>query len=198
MKLSGEEIIPASRETVWKALNDPAVLKQCIPGCKSITKHSDTDMEATVTVALGPLKVNFNGKVKLSNLNPPNSYRISGQGSGGFAGNASGGADVKLETVPEGTRLVYDVDAQVAGKLATMGARFIDPVSRKLAGEFFETFARVVSGMKEEAPAKAPAAKRPPAKKAPAKKAPAKKTAAKKPAKKPAAKKAAKKPAKKK
>ncbi|MFT3986732.1 SRPBCC family protein [Aestuariivirga sp.] len=195
MKLSGEEIIPASRETVWKALNDPAVLKQCIPGCKSITKHSDTDMEATVTVALGPLKVNFNGKVKLSNLNPPISYRISGQGSGGFAGNASGGADVKLETVPEGTKLIYDVDAQVAGKLATMGARFIDPVSRKLAGEFFETFASVVSGMKDEAPAKSAApAKAPVAKKAPAKKALAKKAAAKKPA----AKKAAKKPAKKK
>lgn len=192
MKLSGEETIPAPRDVVWKALNDPTVLKQCIPGCKSISKTSDTDMEATVTVALGPLKVNFSGKVKLSDLDPPKSYRISGQGNGGFAGSAQGGANVKLETVPEGTRLSYDVDAQVGGKLATMGARFIDPVSRKLAGQFFEKFAAIAGAMKAAAPAAATPAKKPAAKKAPAKKAPAKKPAAKKAAKKPA-KKAAKK-----
>lgn len=206
MKMSGEEMIPASREVVWKALNDPAVLKQCIPGCQSITKNSDTDMAATVQVALGPLKVKFNGKVKLTDLKPPSSYRISGQGDGGFAGSASGGANVKLEAVPEGTRLSYDVDAQVAGKLATIGARFIDPVARKLAGEFFVKFAKVAGSMKEEkaaeapvaAPAKAPAAKKPAAKKAaPPKKAAAKKPVKKAAAKKPVAKKAAKKPAKK-
>lgn len=198
MKLDGEELIPAPREVVWKALNDPAVLKQCIPGCKSISKLSDTDMEATVTVALGPLKVNFSGKVKLSDLDPPKSYRISGTGNGGFAGSASGGADVKLETVPEGTRLTYDVNSQVTGKLASMGARLIEPVSRKLAGQFFEKFAAVAGAMKAEAPVAADApAKVPAAKKAPAKKAPAKKAAAKKPAKK-AVKKAVKKPAKKK
>jgi carbon monoxide dehydrogenase subunit G len=194
MKLDGEELIPAPREVVWKALNDPAVLKQCIPGCKSISKLSDTDMEATVTVALGPLKVNFSGKVKLSDLDPPNSYRISGTGNGGFAGSASGGADVKLETVPEGTRLTYDVNSQVTGKLASMGARLIEPVSRKLAGQFFEKFAAVAGAMKAEAPVAAVApAKVPTAKKAPEKKAAAKKVAAKKPARK-----AAKKPAKKK
>lgn len=200
MKLDGEEIIPAAREVVWKALNDPAVLKQCIPGCKSITKLSDTDMEATVTVALGPLKVNFSGKVKLSDLDPPNSYRISGQGNGGFAGSASGGADVRLETVPEGTKLSYDVNSQVTGKLASMGARFIEPVSRKLAGQFFEKFAEVAGAMKAEAPAVAPPVKKPAAKK-PAPKKAAPKKVAKKPAKKivkKAAKKAAKKPAKKK
>ncbi len=121
MKLNGEEVIPARREVVWKALNDPAVLKRCIPGCKSITKLSDTDMEAVVTVALGPLKVNFTGKVKLSDLDPPSSYRISGSGNGGFAGSATGGANVKLEAVPEGTILSYAVDLQVTGKLAVDG-----------------------------------------------------------------------------
>jgi carbon monoxide dehydrogenase subunit G len=210
MKMSGEEVIPASREVVWKALNDPAVLKRCIPGCQSITKHSDTDMSAVVQVALGPLKVKFNGRVKLSDLKPPSSYRISGQGDGGFAGKAQGGADVHLETVPEGTKLTYHVDAQVGGKLATMGARFIDPVSRKLAGEFFEKFAAVAGSMKEEKPAavatpaaepgaKAPVAKKPAARKPAPKKAPAKKAAVRKPvAKKVAAKKPARKAAKKK
>ena len=209
MKMSGEEVIPASREVVWKALNDPAVLKQCIPGCQSISKNSETDMAAVVQVALGPLKVKFNGKVKLSDLKPPVSYRIAGQGDGGFAGSASGGANVKLETVPEGTRLSYDVDAQVAGKLATIGARFIDPVARKLAGEFFVKFAKVAGSMKEEKAAEAPTAeapkkvavKKPAAKKPAAKKAAPKKAVAKKPAKKaakPAGKKIAKKAAKKK
>jgi uncharacterized protein len=194
MKLEGEELIPAPREVVWKALNDPAVLKQCIPGCKSISKLSDTDMEATVTVTLGPLKVNFSGKVKLSDLDPPNSYRISGSGNGGFAGSATGGADVRLESVPEGTRLTYDVNSQVTGKLASMGARLIEPVSRKLAGQFFEKFAAVAGAMKADVPAAAMA--KVPAKK-PAKSAAAKKVVAKKPAKK-VAQKAAKKPAKKK
>lgn len=208
MKMSGEELIPASRETVWKALNDPAVLKQCIPGCQSITRHSDTELAAVVQVALGPLKVKFKGKVKLSDLKPPTSYRIAGTGDGGFSGSAQGGANVRLEDTPEGTRLIYDVDAHVAGKLATMGARFIDPVARKLAGEFFVKFASVAGRMKEEkvaeapvaAEAKAPAARTPAARKPAAKKAVAKKKAAKKTVKKPvtkAARKVAKKPAKK-
>lgn len=188
MKLIGEEVIPAPREVVWKALNDPAVLKQCIPGCKSITKLSDTDMEAVVTVALGPLKVNFSGKVKLSDLDPPKSYRISGSGNGGFAGSATGGANVRLEAVPEGTILSYAVDSQVTGKLASMGARLIEPVSRKLAGQFFEKFAAVAGKMKAEAPAtkakvKKVAAKEP-AKKKVATKKPTAKRAVKKPRKK--------------
>lgn len=186
MKLDGEELIPAPRETVWKALNDPAVLKQCIPGCKSIIKKSDTEFEAVVTIALGPLKVNFSGQVKLSDLQPPESYRISGQGNGGFAGSASGGADVRLEAVPDGTKLTYDVNSQVTGKLASMGARLIEPVSRKLAGQFFEKFAAIAGSMKEEVPAAQPV---PEAKKPAVKKAAAKKPAAKKPAKKAARKK---------
>jgi uncharacterized protein len=187
MKMSGEEIIPASREVVWRALNDSTVLQQCIPGCEKITRHSDTKMEARVVVKVGPVKAGFTGVVNLTGLDPPNSYRISGEGKGGFAGFASGGANIKLEAVPEGTRLLYDVDAQVGGKLAMLGSRLIDSTARSLAGQFFEKFATLAGSMKEAAPAK-PAKK--PAKKAvkkPAKKAMRKQ--AKKPAKKPAKKK---------
>ena len=180
MKMSGEEVIPASRETVWKALNDPAILKQSIPGCQSIVKHSETEMEARVVVKLGPLKVGFTGIVNLTDLDPPNGYRISGEGKGGLAGSASGGANVKLEAVPGGTRLIYDVDAQVTGKLASLGARFIEPTSRSLARQFFAKFAALAAKME---PAAAKLKPRKPAKK-PAKK--LVKKSAKKPAKKPA------------
>ncbi len=184
MKMSGEEVIPASRETVWKALNDPAILKQSIPGCQSIAKKSATEMEARVVVKLGPLKVGFTGVVNLTDLDPPNGYRISGEGKGGLVGSASGGANVKLEAMPGGTRLIYDVDAQVTGKLASLGARFIEPTSRALASKFFAKFAALAARM-EPAAATAPKVKKP-AKK-PAKK--AVKKAVKKPAKKPARKK---------
>ena len=202
MKMSDNVVIPAPRQVVWKALNDPAVLKQCIPGCESITKHSDTSMDARVVVKLGPVKARFTGAVTLSDFDPPNSYRIAGEGSS-IMGSASGGANVRLETVPEGTKLSYDVDAQVGGKIASLAARFIDPTARMLAGQFFEKFAAVAGAMKEEAAAPAPAKKpvvkkvvakkKAAAKKPVAKKAAAKKTAAKKPI----AKKVVKKPAKK-
>jgi carbon monoxide dehydrogenase subunit G len=148
MKMSGEEIIPAPREKVWEALNDPEVLKQCIPGCETITKTSDTTMEARVVAKVGPVKAAFNGIVNLSNIDPPNGYRISGEGKGGLAGFASGGADVKLEDVPEGTKLSYDVDAQVGGKLAMLGSRLIDSTARSMAGQFFEKFAVIAAGGK--------------------------------------------------
>lgn len=202
MKMSGEEIIEAPIETVWKALNDPHVLKQCIPGCESITQTSPTEMKARVVVKMGPVKAGFNGVVHLKDLNPPKGYRIEGKGEGGLAGHASGGATVKLETVPEGTRMTYDVDAQVGGKMAMLGSRLIDSTASSMAGQFFDKFARLAHEMAAAAPAKPAAApaKAKPAKKAAVKKAPAKKAAAKKAAaKKPAAKKAAKKaPAKKK
>lgn len=191
MKMSGEEVIAASREVVWRALNDPQILKQCIPGCESIVKHSDTQLEARVIAKVGPVKAGFNGVVNLSNLNPPNSYRISGEGKGGLAGFASGGADVRLEDADGGaTRLSYDVDAQVGGKLAMLGSRLIDSTARSMATQFFEKFASIVGGMKVE---EAPPAPRIAAPKKPVKK------VAKKPAKKaaPAAKKAAKKAVKK-
>lgn len=198
MKLSDDVIIPATRETVWKALNDPYVLKQCIPGCESITKHSDTSMEAKVTLKLGPVKASYKGAVTLSDLDPPNGYRISGEGKS-LMGSAAGGADVRLEAVPEGTRLSYDVDVQVGGKIASLAARFIEPTSRMLAGQFFEKLGEIAGKMSPavsaEPPPKKPAAKKPAAKKAAAKKPAAKKAAAKKPAPKAAA---AKKPAKKK
>jgi uncharacterized protein len=153
MKMSGEEIIPAPREAVWKALNDPEILKQAIPGCQEINKTSDTEMTAKVTVKIGPVKAAFTGIVHLTNLNPPESYRISGEGKGGLAGFANGGADVRLQEVPEGTKLSYDVDAQVGGKLASLGSRLIDSTARSLAGQFFEKFASLASGKDEQAAA---------------------------------------------
>lgn len=158
MKMSGEEVIAAARETVWKALNDPDILKQCIPGCESITRHSDNQLEARVIAKVGPVKAGFTGIVNLTDLNPPSSYRISGEGKGGLAGFASGGADVRLEDADGGTKLSYDVDAQVGGKLAMLGSRLIDSTARSMATQFFEKFAEIVGGMKPEAAA-APAKK---------------------------------------
>jgi carbon monoxide dehydrogenase subunit G len=167
MKMSGEEIIGASRETVWKALNDPQILKQCIPGCESIAKRSDTQFEAKVIAKVGPVKAGFTGIVNLSELNPPSSYRISGEGKGGLAGFATGGADVRLEDADGGTKLSYDVEAQVGGKLAMLGSRLIDSTARSMATQFFEKFASVVGGATDDAE---PAASRATAKKAPKKK----------------------------
>jgi uncharacterized protein len=184
MKMSGEEIIPAPVETVWKALNDPDVLKQCIPGCESITRKSATELSARVVIKLGPVKAGFNGNVHLKDLKPPHSYRIEGKGEGGLAGHASGGATVRLEAVAEGTRMSYDVDAQVGGKMAMLGSRLIDSTAQSLAGQFFDKFATIAGGMKAE-PAvkkKGAAQKKAPVKKqlAAKKKAPAKKKAIKK------------------
>lgn len=145
MKLSDEVIIPMPRQKVWEALNDPEVLRKAIPGCEEITKLSDTEMEAKVTVKMGPVKASFKGAVTLSDLDPPNGYRISGEGKS-MMGGAIGGADVRLEDVPEGTRLIYDVDAQVTGKIASLAQRFIEPTARQLSGQFFETLAKVASG----------------------------------------------------
>jgi carbon monoxide dehydrogenase subunit G len=187
MKMNGSEVIDAPRETVWAGLNDPKILQQCIPGCSKIETSSPTDMKATVTVKVGPVKANFAGEVKISNVKAPESYRISGKGSGGFAGFAEGGASVKLTAIsPTQTQMDYDVDAQIGGKLAMLGSRLIDSTAQSYAEQFFTKFAELMKG------AKPAAAKKPASKKAVAKKAPAKKVAAKKPAKK-AAKKAAKK-----
>jgi uncharacterized protein len=188
MKMSGEEIIAAPIESVWKALNDPKILQACIPGCETIKQNSPTDLEARVVIKLGPVKAGFNGKVTLSDLNPPHGYRISGKGEGGFAGFAEGGATVKLESVPEGTKMTYDVDAQVGGKLAMLGSRLIDSTAQSLAGTFFEKFAKLATSVKSDKPKAA--------RKAVAKKAAVKKVIKKAVAKK-VIKKAIKKPAKK-
>jgi len=137
--------VPAPRAKVWAALNDPGILKTCIPGCEKLEMTSPTDMTATVVVKVGPVKATFSGKVMLSDLDPPNGYRISGEGFGGVAGYAKGGATVKLTPDgPNATQLHYAVDAQIGGKLAQLGARLIDATAKKLAGEFFEAFAAAV------------------------------------------------------
>ncbi len=160
MKMSGEEMIAAPRAAVWKALNDTNVLKSCIPGCDSIIRHSATKLEAKVTIKLGPVKAGFTGVVNLSDMDPPNGYRISGEGKGGLAGFASGGADVKLEDVSGGTLLKYDVDAQVGGKLAMLGSRLIDSTAQSLATQFFTKFAAAAAEMGVDAPVKKVVAKK--------------------------------------
>jgi carbon monoxide dehydrogenase subunit G len=150
MQMNDSQRILAPKEKVWAALNDPLVLKRCIPGCQNLEMSSPTEMTATVVFKVGPVKATFGGKVTLSDLDPPNSYRISGEGSGGVAGFAKGGASVRLESeTPDITILHYEVDAQIGGKLAQLGGRLIDSTSKKLAGEFFAAFGAVVGGEAE-------------------------------------------------
>ena len=146
MEIKGEYRIAAPREKVFAALNDPAVLQACIPGCESLEKTSDTEMKATVRMRIGPVSASFSGKVTLSDLDPPNGYRISGEGQGGAAGFAKGGAVVALKEEAGDTILTYNVDAQVGGKIAQVGARLIDGTAKKLADEFFSKFAILVGG----------------------------------------------------
>lgn len=154
MEMTGEYRIPASREAVWQALNDPDVLKQCIPGCDEIEKTSDTAFSAKVTAKVGPVKAKFSGAVTLSDMDPPNGYTISGEGTGGAAGFAKGGAKVALAEDGSDTILTYDVNATVGGKLAQIGSRLIDSTSKKMANEFFGKFAEVVGGQSaDDAPA---------------------------------------------
>jgi uncharacterized protein len=145
MEMSGEHRIAAPREKVWAALNDPEILKASIPGCQSLEKHSDTEMTAKVVAKIGPVKATFNGEVKLGNMNPPVSYTISGEGKGGVAGFAKGGADVNLVEDGDATIMQYAVKAQVGGKLAQLGARLIDATAKQMADEFFRAFADRVS-----------------------------------------------------
>ncbi len=146
MEIKGEYKIAASREKVFAALNDTAVLQACIPGCESLEKTSDTEMKAKVRLRIGPVSASFTGKVTLSDIDPPNGYRISGEGQGGAAGFAKGGAVVALREESGETVLTYNVDAQVGGKIAQVGARLIDGTAKKLADEFFGKFAAMVGG----------------------------------------------------
>jgi carbon monoxide dehydrogenase subunit G len=146
MEIKGEYKIAAPREKVFAALNDPAVLQACIPGCESLEKTSDTEMKAKVRMRIGPVSASFSGKVTLSDIDPPNGYRISGEGQGGPAGFAKGGAVVTLREDAGDTVLNYNVDAQVGGKIAQVGARLIDGTAKKLADEFFGKFATMVGG----------------------------------------------------
>lgn len=147
MELTGEQLIPAPRQTVWDALYDPEILRQCITGCETVTKTSDTDFEASVQVKVGPVKARFKGKVSLNDLDPPNSCTIAGEAQGGVAaGFGKGSARVQLTDADPGvTKLTYSVNAQVGGKLAHIGARLIDGVAAKMAEDFFTKFNQIVA-----------------------------------------------------
>jgi uncharacterized protein len=147
MKLTGTRQLSAQPAKVWDKLNDVEVLRRCIPGCESLEKLSDDKMKAVASLKIGPMSVRFTGDVELSDLDPPKSYRISGKGSGGAAGMASGGAAVKLEPSHGGTLLSYDVDANVGGKIAQLGQRLIDATAAQLAEKFFTSFAAEVEGL---------------------------------------------------
>ncbi|MDA0997578.1 MAG: carbon monoxide dehydrogenase subunit G [Proteobacteria bacterium] len=149
MKLADEIRIAAPRDRVWAALNDIEVLKASIPGCEELTKDSDTQLSAVVQAKIGPVKAKFKGSVTLSDLNPPESYRISGEGKGGAAGFAKGSAAVTLTDDGEATLLTYTVEAKVGGKLAQLGGRLIDGFARKLTDEFFNRFQLAVEGPAE-------------------------------------------------
>lgn len=144
MDMSGQRIIAADRETVWKHLNDPETLKACIPGCQELTGSPTEGFEAVVKQRVGPVSATFRGAVELSNVIAPESYTIIGEGKGGVAGFAKGGADVTLAVVPEGTELGYVVNAQVGGKIAQLGSRIVDSFARKMADQFFDRFVKTV------------------------------------------------------
>ena len=144
--MSGKERISAPIERVWQALNDPAILERCIPGCERLVAERENAFSATVTIKIGPIKARFLGEVELSNIDAPHSCTITGEGKGGVAGFAKGGADVTLhEEAPGVTVLTYDARADIGGKLAQLGSRMIQSTSRKLAGEFFGKFNETVS-----------------------------------------------------
>ena len=152
MIMTGEVELPAPREEVWAKLIDPEVLKVCIPGCESLEKLSDVEFQAIATNKIGPVKARFKGKVRLSDLDPPNGYRISGEGDGGVAGFAKGGATVTLKPKNGGTLLSYNVEAQIGGKLAQIGQRLVNGAAKKLADQFFAKFAGAVGPGSEPAP----------------------------------------------
>jgi hypothetical protein len=156
MKLTGEQKLALPRDRVWQALNDPEILKRCVPGCDTFEPDGPNRYNVGMSLAVGPVKARFRGKLTLADIVPPQSYSLTFEGSGGAAGFGKGSANVKLTDIDGGTLLAYDMDAQVGGKLAQVGTRLIDGVSRKIADEFFTRFARAVStGVDQEAPAAA-------------------------------------------
>lgn len=154
MELSGETRIEASRAYVWAALNDPQVLARAIPGCESLEQTENGGLQAKVVLKVGPIKARFGGAVTFSEVDPPNGYVIAGQGEGGIAGFAKGGAKVRLdEEAPEVTLLVWEAHADVGGKIAQLGARLLDSTAKKLVGQFFDKFAMEVIAAKNVAAA---------------------------------------------
>ena len=159
MNMNGEQRIAAPRQRVWEALNDPEILRASIPGCQSLAKESDTRFTATVEVKVGPIGARFKGAVNLEDINPPHGYTLMLEGSGGIAGSMKGAAKVQLKEEAGGTLLTYDVDAQVGGRMAQLGGPIIDATAKQLAGKFFATFGKILSGeMPSGAEQSAPAA----------------------------------------
>lgn len=145
VNMSGEVVLPADRERVWEMLNDPEVLRICIPGCEIFEKNGDNEFRAVARVKIGPVNARFKGKVSLTDIDAPNSYKISGEGEGGVAGFARGAAAVRLEEAEQSTRLIYDVEANVGGKIAQLGSRLVSSVAKKNADAFFLKFAEAVA-----------------------------------------------------
>lgn len=156
MDMAGERLISAPKETVWKALNDTEILKASIPGCESLERTSENEMTARVAIKLGPISAKFSGHVKLSDIDAPNGYTLSGEGKGGPAGFAKGAAKVRLAEEPNGTMLNYTVEAQVGGKIAQLGARLIDTTAKVMADQFFAKFAEQVQAMAPQPQAAGP------------------------------------------
>ena len=146
MEMTGEQLIPLPQQQTWEALNDPDVLKDCIPGCESITKVADDEYDVVMTAKVGPVSAKFKGRMKVSDADPPRGYKLGFEGQGGVAGFAKGEATVALTPEGSSTRLAYNAKATVGGKLAQVGARLIDGVARQLAGKFFEAFERRAGG----------------------------------------------------
>jgi carbon monoxide dehydrogenase subunit G len=140
MEMSGEQLIPAPQQAVWNGLNDPEVLKACVPGCESITPTGDNEYQVLMVARVGPVSAKFKGKLTLSDIKPPQSYALAFEGQGGPAGFAKGGAKVRLSTQGMTTKLAYDVKASVGGKLAQIGSRLIDAAAKKVADDFFRNF----------------------------------------------------------
>jgi len=149
MEMTGEQLIAADRQTVWAAINDPEVLRRCVPGCQELVKRSDSELTAVAVIKVGPISARFEGDVTLSELDPPNGYRISGEGRGGVAGHAKGGAVVQLVEQGNQTLLRYVASAQVGGKLAQLGGRMIDATARSMSAAFFKKFAQELSNVGE-------------------------------------------------
>lgn len=153
MEMSGDQLIPLDQNDVWRGLNDPEILKACIAGCETIEKTTENEYRITMTATVGPVKARFSGKLAMSDLDPPNSYSIAFEGSGGAAGFAKGSAQVKLTTQGSSTRLNYSAKANIGGKLAQIGSRLVDGVAQKMAADFFVKFSTVMAGSSGAVPA---------------------------------------------
>ena len=147
MEMSGEQLVPAPQKVVWDALNDPQMLKACVPGCESIDKTGENEYQVLMVARVGPVSAKFKGKLTLSDIKPPDSYSISFEGQGGAAGFAKGGAQVRLASAGADTKLAYDVKASVGGKLAQIGSRLVDAAAKKVADDFFRNFNEKVGAL---------------------------------------------------